>query len=427
VQERFDAGLPVRAIDDRQEDSFDGFNRRDRGAMNHRAVRPLAGVATALGIVTIVAVAVYLYQGGSVRTAPVTVVSQRAGLVMNPDAKVKLLGVQIGKVASIEPVANGRALIHLEMDPSQLAQIPANAAVDIASTTVFGAKSIDFVPPANPSPQKMKPGQVLDAGRVTVEFNTIFQQLTAVLLKIQPEKLNATLGAISSAVDGRGQKLGQALTDLDRLLSNLDPSLPNLSHDIAASSTVLTAYADAAPDLLATADNATRISQTIVEKQHDLDALLISAIGLGDIGNDVIGSNRQPLTDVLHLLVPTTELTDRYNEALTCMLSGLHRLALEPPLQEPGVVVSIGFMLGLERYRYPANLPKVAASGGPQCLGLPVVPPNSRPPFLVADVGANPAQYGNQGILLNSDGLKQALFGPVDGPPRNTAQIGQPG
>ena len=42
-------------------------------------------------------------------------------------------------------------------------------------------------------------------------------------------------------------------------------------------------------------------------------------------------------------------------------------------------------------------------------------------------MGANQAQYGNQGILLNSDGLKQALFGPLDGPPRNTAQIGQPG
>jgi virulence factor Mce-like protein len=395
--------------------------------MNHRVVRPLAGLATVLAIIAAVATATYLFRGGSVETVPVTVLSQRAGLVMNPDAKVKLLGVQVGRVASIEPVANGRALIYLEMDPAQLAQIPANVGVEIASTTVFGAKSVDLVPPADPSPQKLKPGQELDAGRVTVEFNTIFQQLTSVLSKIQPEKLNATLGAISSAMDGRGEKFGQALTDLDRLLANLDPSLPNLSHDIEMSAPALAAYADAAPDLLATAGNATRFSQTIVDEQHNLDALLISAIGLGDIGNDVIGSNRQPLTDVLHLLVPTTLLTNRYNEALTCTLSGLHRFALEPPLQVPGVIVSIGFMLGLERYRYPANLPKVAASGGPQCLGLPVVPPNTRPPFLIADVGANPAQYGNQGILLNSDALKQALFGPLDGPPRNTAQIGQPG
>lgn len=43
---------------------------------------------------------------------------------------------------------------------------------------------------------------------------------------------------------------------------------------------------------------------------------------------------------------------------------------------------------------------------------------------VVVDVGA---KYGNQGILLNSGGLKQLLYGPIDGPPRNTAQIGMPG
>jgi phospholipid/cholesterol/gamma-HCH transport system substrate-binding protein len=115
--------------------------------MNHRVVRPLAGLATVLAIVTIVAIAISLFQGGYGAPVPITVLSQRAGLVMNPDAKVKLLGVQVGRVASIEPAANGQAVIHLEMDASQLAEIPVNVDVDIASTTVFGAKSVDLVPP----------------------------------------------------------------------------------------------------------------------------------------------------------------------------------------------------------------------------------------------------------------------------------------
>ena len=46
--------------------------------------------------------AVGLFQGSFTETVPVTVISQRAGLVMNPDAKVKMRGVQVGKVASIE-------------------------------------------------------------------------------------------------------------------------------------------------------------------------------------------------------------------------------------------------------------------------------------------------------------------------------------
>ena len=49
------------------------------------------------------------------------------------------------------------------------------------------------------------------------------------------------------------------------------------------------------------------------------------------------------------------------------------------------------------------------------------------PRYLVTDTGTNPWKYGNQGWLVNSDGLKQALFGPIDGPPRNSAQIGMPG
>jgi phospholipid/cholesterol/gamma-HCH transport system substrate-binding protein len=55
------------------------------------------------------------------------------------------------------------------------------------------------------------------------------------------------------------------------------------------------------------------------------------------------------------------------------------------------------------------------------------VPPEFRPPLLITDSGTNPVKYGNEGILLNSDALKQWLFGPLDGPPRNTGQIGQPG
>jgi phospholipid/cholesterol/gamma-HCH transport system substrate-binding protein len=396
-------------------------------AMTHAARRVVAGLLTVAAIVVIVVLAAGMFQGRFIDSVALTVMSQRAGLVMNPDAKVKLLGVQIGRVASIEERPNGQSAIHLAIDPSQLAQIPANVIVEIASSTVFGAKSVDLVPPRDPSPETLQPGQVLDAGHVTVEIDTIFEQLTSVLSKIQPEKLSETLGAIASALDGRGQKLGQALSDLDGLLAKLDPSLPNLAHDIEVAPTVINAYADAAPDLLQTASNGTRISQTVVDEQRNLDALLISVIGLADIGNDVIGSNRPGLTDVLHLLVPTTDLTNQYNQALYCGLAGIYRLSTSPPLPVPGVLATDGLLLGRERYRYPMNLPKVAATGGPQCTNLPIVPLEARPPLVVADTGTNPAQYGNNGNMLNSDGLKQLLYGPIDGPPRNPAQIGQPG
>ncbi|TGD88474.1 MCE family protein [Mycolicibacterium sp. CH28] len=389
--------------------------------------RPLAGLATVVAIAAIVAVAVGLFQDSFTKTIPVTVISQRAGLVMNPNAKVKLNGAQVGKVSSIDSLPDGKAALHLAIDPSLVDVIPANVAADITSSTVFGSKFVELLPPADPSAQPLQAGQVIEGKHVTVEINTVFQQLVSVLSQVEPAKLNQTLGAIAKSLNGRGDKFGQTLVDLDTALAKLNPSLDTLNHEIAIAPTVFDAYADASPDLLKTVSNATQISDTIVDQDKNLDALLVSAIGLADVGTEVLSANRQPLTDVLHLLVPTTDLLNEYSPALTCGIGGLIPLATGPGLPLPGAVLLQSFFLGRERYRYPGNLPKVAAKGGPQCVDLPKVPFETSPPFVVADIGANPAQYGNQGILLNSDGLKQALFGPLDGPPRNTAQIGQPG
>ncbi|HZU49521.1 MAG TPA: MCE family protein [Mycobacterium sp.] len=395
--------------------------------MSHNAIRVLAGLVAVVVIVGIVAVAVGMFQGSFATTVPVTVVSPRAGLVMNKDAKVKMRGVQVGKVASIDPGPNGQAVLHLAMDPPQLRFIPANVVVDITSNTVFGAKFVELVPPANPSPQRLHAGQILDNKHVTVEINTVFERLTALLAKIDPAKLNETLGAISSAVSGRGHKIGQSLVDLDSFLATLDPSLPAFSHDLSVLPAVANAYADAGPDIVKIADNSTQISQTIVDEQRNLDEFLISSIGLATVGNDVLSTNRQLLTYDLHTLVPTTKLLNDYHQALWCGLGGMVENAKVPPLDVPGVKVLVSFYFGAERFRYPTNLPKVAATGGPQCHDLPVVPPDVAPPYVVADVGANPWQYGNQQLLINSDGLKQLLYGPIDGPPRNVTQIGQPG
>jgi phospholipid/cholesterol/gamma-HCH transport system substrate-binding protein len=389
-------------------------------------VRPLAGLATVVAIAFIFAVAVGLFRGDFTESVPVTVVSPRAGLVMNPDAKVKMRGVEVGKVDTIDVRPNGEAVLHLAMQPSQMHLIPANVLVDIASTSVFCAKFVELVPPDNPQGQ-LPAGAVIKGKNVTVEINTVFQQLTSLLSTIDPAKLNETLGAIASAVNGRGHKIGQMLSDLDSFLAAQDPSLPALSHDLTVLPVVSNAYADAAPDLLATADNAVRISKSIVDEQRNLDAFLISSIGLADIGNDVVGGNRQALTDVLHLLVPTTDLLNEYHQALWCGLAGSVVNLKSPPLPEPMIKVLVYLGFGAERYRYPSNLPKVAATGGPQCQDLPMVPFDAAPPFVVADVGANPQEYGNPQLLLNSDALKQLLYGPITGPPRNTFQVGQPG
>lgn len=392
-------------------------------------MRPLAGLGLVVALLIVLAVSIGLFAGKFTETVPVTVISDRAGLVMNPDAKVKMRGVQVGTVKSIDYRPDGTAALQLDMDPSQMPLIPENVNVDIASSTVFGAKFVQFEAPEDPRGE-LRTGQVLRGDHVTVEVNTVFQQLVAVLDAVDPMKLNETLGALSQAFSGRGEKFGQTLTDFNALLAELEPSLPNLSRDIEAAVPTLEAYADAGPDLVSTIENTTTLGNSIVDEQDNLDQFLISSIGLADLGNEVVGGNRQALTNVLDVLVPTTQLLHDYRKSLWCGIGGLVPFAQSPP-QFSGIIVSAGLTLGVERYRYPSDLPKVAAKSGGKdyCaeLGLPEMPTEFVPPLIVGDVGSNPAQYGNAGILLNSEGLKNWLFGPLDGPPRNTAQIGQPG
>ena len=111
--------------------------------MPHNGIRALTGLVTVAVIAAIVAVAVGLFRGSFTESAPVTVISPRAGLVMNPDAKVKMRGVQVGRVDSIESRPNGQAVLHLAMQPAEMHLIPANVLVDITSPTVFGAKFVE--------------------------------------------------------------------------------------------------------------------------------------------------------------------------------------------------------------------------------------------------------------------------------------------
>ena len=80
----------------------------------------------------------------------VTVTSDRSGLAMETGGKVKMRGVQVGRVSA---VTGGREPVQLKLEiyPDQVKFIPANVGARIRATTVFGAKFVDLVYPDDPS------------------------------------------------------------------------------------------------------------------------------------------------------------------------------------------------------------------------------------------------------------------------------------
>ena len=152
---------------------------------------------------------------------PVTLTSDRAGLVMETNADVMLRGVQVGRVSQIGG-GKERASLRLEIDPDQIRYIPANVEAQISATTAFGTKFVELVYPPNPSPKRLAAGAVLHSKNVSTEINTVFENVVELLKLVDPLKLNAVLTAVAEGVRGQGERMGQATTDLNEVLLALE-------------------------------------------------------------------------------------------------------------------------------------------------------------------------------------------------------------
>lgn len=381
----------------------------------------LAGLTFVLSLAAVVAIALTMFAGGFQSNDAIYVDAPRAGLVMDKDAKVKMRGVEIGTVKSITYTGDG-ARLQLAISPDQLRMVPSNAGVDIASTTVFGAKYVNFTPPRQPSGESLRPGQTVDARHVTVEFNTLFQQLTEVLAKVNPEKLNATLTALGTALQGRGDKLGQLLSDSDAYLKDINPSLPALRRDLRSTAGVTNIYADTAPDLLRTTNNATVTSKSIVDEEHNFDMMLANLTGLVDTTQPILNDNKKPLITALDLLRPTADLLYQDRASLPCVINAFgDNWALYQRIfggTGQGLLLDAGFMPGGEPYHYPQDLPKVNASGPVVCENLRDRVPGSHSNFRVFDTSQGEVWTPELHWHTNGASVFQLLFAGMPGVPK---------
>jgi phospholipid/cholesterol/gamma-HCH transport system substrate-binding protein len=335
------------------------------------------------------------FAGTLTATVPVTLTSDRAGLVMESGAKVKMRGVQVGRVTGIEG-GTGPVRLKLELFADQAKHIPANVGAQIRATTVFGAKYVDLIYPDDPSSAPISAGDEVTSRNVSTEVNTVFQSLVDVLDRIDPPKLNAILTALAEGVRGRGEQIGTATTATNHVLTAINPRMATVGQDWRSAKVAADAYDSAAQNILAALNAASTTSSTITTHSRDLDGLLLSTIGVAQAGIDLIGPNKDNLIRAVNVLEPTTNLLLKYNPEYTCLLMGAKRWLDNDGYEIAGgngrtVILDDAFLFGDDPYRYPDNLPIVAAKGGPGgqpgCGSLPDASKNYPVRQLVTNTG----------------------------------------
>jgi phospholipid/cholesterol/gamma-HCH transport system substrate-binding protein len=352
----------------------------------------LALFAVIMGIVLLTVV---LFRGTFTSYVPVTLTSERAGLVMDPGGKVKLRGVQVGRVIAVEG-GNAPVRLQLAIFPDQVQYIPANVSAQIRATTTFGAKYVDLIYPSDPSAKRLAAGAVISSQNVSSEVNTVFQNLTDVLKQIDPAKLNAVLGAFADGLRGQGPRIGEATTDANEVLLALNPRADTIRRDWKSLKGFSDTYSAAAHNIVTVLDAASTVGATITTHAHDLDALLVNVIGLSNAGIDLIGPNKTNLATAINSLEPTTQLLMKYNPELTCTLLGGKWYLDNAGYQVNGgngrtAILDSAVLLGDDPYKYPDNLPIVGAKGGPGgkpgCGSLPIADNNWPVRQLITNTG----------------------------------------
>nr|WP_246227457.1 MCE family protein [Mycolicibacterium helvum] len=376
--------------------------------MSRRRDRPPLKTAGILFLVLIVGVVSLIYlqfRGDLSPRATLTMVSDRAGLVMDAGSKVTYNGViigRVGKVASAERDGKTIAKVTLDVDPRYLTSMPANVHADIKASTVFGNKYVALSTPKDPDAQRLTSSDVIDASSVTTEFNTLFETVTSIAEKVDPIKLNVTLSATAEALSGLGTKFGQSLVNGNAVLDDVNPQMPQLRRDIQGLSELADVYTKASPDLWSALDNLAITAHSLNAQQKDIDAALLASIGFGNTGADIVERGSPYFVRAMADLVPSSRLLDTYSPELYCSLRNIAEASPAALDAFGGNGYSLSTMteiLGAPNpYVYPDNLPRTNGRGGPG--GAPgcwqKVDKSFWPaPYLVVDDGASLAPYNH--------------------------------
>ncbi len=233
-----------------------------------------------------------------------------AGMQLPMRADVKVRGVIVGQVNKAESEGEG-ATLTLGIKPDKIKSIPKDVTAALVPKTLFGEKFVELHIPQDASSSSLEAGDKIEQTDLPIEVERVLNDLYPLLRTVQPAEINYTLNALATALEGRGEKIGESFVTLDSYLKRLNPQIPDIIADIKLLATVTDTYADVMPAIADTLRNTVKTGNTLVSKEEKLNAFLkdLTAFSnttkafLDDNGDNIIrlGKLSEP---ILALLAP---------------------------------------------------------------------------------------------------------------------------
>jgi phospholipid/cholesterol/gamma-HCH transport system substrate-binding protein len=305
----------------------------------------------------------------------VKVETSTIGLQLPARADVKIRGVLVGEVLDADADADGAELT-LGLFPSQIHTIPDNVTASIVPKTLFGEKYVSLIVPDDPSSTPIKAGDTITRTVVSTEVEKVLSDLYPLLRTVEPAELNMTLNAMATALEGRGDEIGQNLETVDTYLKRLNPEIPALIEDLRLTASVSDTYASVLPQIGDILHNTVITTDTLESRETQLHALFNDVSQFSGTARTFLEDNGDNMIRLGEVSRAQLRVLARYSTEFPCLLGGIVNAGKLQAEAFRGFTLHIVLetLPNQPRGYTTADTPTLGDDRGPTCLHLPSPP-----------------------------------------------------
>jgi phospholipid/cholesterol/gamma-HCH transport system substrate-binding protein len=274
-------------------------------------------VALAALLVVMVVVGVYLVWPSRAGHKVVAYFTTAVGLYPGDD--VRIVGVPVGTIESIEPRATD---VKVTMTVKNDVKVPADAKALIIAPNLVSARFIQLAPAYTGGAVLAEGAEIgLDRTAVPVEWDEVKEQLTQLSTQLGPHQgsmqgpLSAFVNQAADTFDGNGDSFRQALRELSQTAGRLGDSRTDLFGTIRNLQVLVNALSNSNEQIVQFSNHVASVSQVLADSSTGLDQTLGTLNqALGDVKGFLNQNNKALIDQVSKLSEFTQILTDHSDD-----------------------------------------------------------------------------------------------------------------
>ncbi|WP_006241344.1 MCE family protein [Mycolicibacterium tusciae] len=238
-----------------------------------------------------------------------------------PGDEVRVSGVKVGRIASIEPEGTQTKLV-LEVDRG--VPVPAGAKAVIVAQNLIAARYVQLTPAYRQGDgPTMDDGAVIPSDRtaVPVEWDEVKTQLMRLATELGPKpgsqgavtdtSIGRFIDSAANAMDGNGEKLRSTIAELSGVARIFAEGSGNIVDIIKNLQIFVSALRDSKQQIVLFQNRLASLTSVVDNSRSDLDAALSDlSVAIGEVQRFVAGSREQTAEQIRSLAAVTQNLVD---------------------------------------------------------------------------------------------------------------------